>query len=1792
MISNWINRLTSQNNSKQLRRRVSEQRRARSGVKLMAETLEDRRLLATLFWQGDIDNNMSTVGNWADDIAGNDTGALPAAGDTLVFNTDTVGLGSRSPIADLPAATDNLTLQFVDNDGFPGSPWSVSNGGTALGIVGITVDGAIDERVDLGALLVLNADTTIVSNTPARINLVSEVSGNFDLTVDANTTISMFGQFLFTGLANINGVLTGQATFSTSAISINAGGSFTPAQFPATGPLTIQPGGTLGPFGLGGGQPASGDLVLTNGSNFDVALDAPGTAPTVDFSNIAVNGIVDIGAVTFNLTGTHVPATGEQFVIISNDGFEPVNLGAFAPAEGAAVGVLNGVPMRITYVGGDGNDVALEAIPSAIIGYKFEDLDADGIEDFGEPRLNGVLFELNDGINPPLQVVTGDVDLNGDFFIDPVTESGIYRFLDLPIGVYFVSEVLDPGFGLTTTDPSNIGIAINGAGEAAVATAGLAADLGLTELILFDLAVGNAVEGSIHGFKFEDVDADGQYSPFIDVPLPGVEFTLTGFDGQGNFYSINAFTDFNGEFWFENLFPSVAGQGQGTGYTVTETVPAGFVPTTPVVRTFDLESRLEFVWTNGAANLQPGDPQVEFLADSNQDGIGDELMFGNTVPGSIHGFKFEDIDGDGVYDPRFDFPLAGVDFTLTGFDAQGNFIFRTETTGGNGEFGFTGILPSVAGQGAATGYTLTENVPAGFVPTTPVTTSFDLRSREELVWTPGAATLPFDDPRFEIVYGDALVFGNTVPGSIHGFKFEDRNGDGFYNPAIDVPLAGVEFQLTGISGLGFQINLTVNTDINGEFWFVGLMPSFAGRGPGTGYTVTEIVPPGYVATTPTVRSFDLESRVEFVWTPGAAMLPPFGDPRFEVLADSNLDGIGDELMFGNALPGAIHGYKFEDFNANGVNDPGEQRLLGWEIQLLDANGNLLDTQFTDGNGEYWFEDLLPGTYFVREVQVDGWRQSTHSPPPLTIVQGEVYVSHIGQGMLDPNDPREEILEKCLVFGNYLTSSIHGYKFHDLDGNGFDSGEPRWAGVSITLTGDSNGDGIGDVQIVQTDVNGEYWFEDLFPGIYLVTETPPTGSIATTQQPFAYGLAPGEELSARFGMATLGPDQYESVYTDLAFGNTYPGSIHGYKFYDRNGNGLDDGESRISGVTITLTGDTNGDGFIESITTLTNVNGEYWFEGLYPGFYNVTETPPANSFPTTNVSVDVFIVSGEEAVAEFGQSTSMGPLGPGQFESFPNSDLAFGNIYFGAIHGHKFEDIDGDGVEDPGDQRLNGFTITLTDLQGNPVFDAFGNFVGPVLTAPIDLDFNGAITANEQGLYWFTNLLPGTYVVREEQIPGFAQTTHDPQPITITGGQIYVAKLDQAEGQEFDGRDVIVDKCLSFGNQDRGQIYWRKEDKHGELLGAVTFTLTRTHSYDKTTGLYTDIVDEPITVQDNLAPDVDSRWGLFAVQDLQLGRYILEETNPVPGYDPDTFVEIFQVTDFNKFHDASHVWVNSWSKRAFVGSTYDERVTFYQFLGLVPNPQPIAAVDDIRIVATGAQQVQLDVLANDFANANSAPLRIVAATAPNLGGNVAFDNDYVYYTPAPGLISPPVETFTYTVSNGNFISTAQVTVFAFPGVPNLIAPIPAVLGQGEGLSLDVNLDGSVSPLDALIVINNINDDSSVAQGESAGGQNNSNMNLDTSGDNIVSPLDVLLIINYINGQSASQGESVDVRVVADSAPAGENLVEQALAPNVVDTHWSQTPAHDDSDSLELLIVESDDAASQDALDAVFADLDDE
>jgi len=187
---------------------------------------------------------------------------------------------------------------------------------------------------------------------------------------------------------------------------------------------------------------------------------------------------------------------------------------------------------------------------------------------------------------------------------------------------------------------------------------------------------------------------------------------------------------------------------------------------------------------------------------------------------------------------------------------------------------------------------------------------------------------------------DSLNFGNWIPpGSIHGMKWNDLNGDGVKDPG-EPGLAGWQINLTGAA------TDSTTTDSLGNYWFMPLPP-------GT-YTVSEVLQAGWVQTYP----------------------PPPGTHTVGLGPGQ----VADSLNFGNwRPPGSIHGMKWNDLNGDGVKDPGEPGLAGWQINLT---GAATDSTTTDSLGNYWFMPLPPGTYTVSEVLQAGWVQ-TYPPPPGT-----------------------------------------------------------------------------------------------------------------------------------------------------------------------------------------------------------------------------------------------------------------------------------------------------------------------------------------------------------------------------------------------------------------------------------------------------------------------------------------------------------------------------------------------------------------------------------------------------------------------------------------------------------------------------------------------------------------------------------------------------------------------------------------------------------------------------------------
>jgi hypothetical protein len=196
---------------------------------------------------------------------------------------------------------------------------------------------------------------------------------------------------------------------------------------------------------------------------------------------------------------------------------------------------------------------------------------------------------------------------------------------------------------------------------------------------------------------------------------------------------------------------------------------------------------------------------------------------------------------------------------------------------------------------------------------------------------------------------------------------------------------------------------------------------------------------------------------------------------------------------------------------------------------------------------------------------------------------------------------------------------------------------------------------------------------------------------------------------------------------------------------------------------------------------------------------------------------------------------------------------------------------------------------------------------------------------------------------------------------------------------------------------------------------------------------------------------------------------------------------------------------------------------------------------------------------------------------------------INYDPAPGFTG--IDSFTYTVVDAHGLTaTATVTVAVTASWQNLSQPT------------DVNGDGEDSPIDALVVINELN-----TNGPHVLDDQVISAFLDVNGDGIVSPIDVLLVINrfLLNGASG-EGESTaahpgaenDIQDVKSTAPIVPNdaLLSSRIPASHLTIELPQRTADRANASVDQAVspvslsrVEPLDAASVDSEDSELTEL---
>ena len=263
--------------------------------------------------------------------------------------------------------------------------------------------------------------------------------------------------------------------------------------------------------------------------------------------------------------------------------------------------------------------------------------------------------------------------------------------------------------------------------------------------------------------------------------------------------------------------------------------------------------------------------------------------------------------------------------------------------------------------------------------------------------------------------------GIFTKGTVRGKVFEDVNGSGAYEEAVDRLLAGRSVRIFNDSNNDNQLTDrelfldSRTTDGQGNYEFLQAIPAGI-------WKVTHLLNSGWMASLP-------------------------GNNAYPILVSSGSTFSNED--FGAYLPASIGGIVFEDLDGNGPLQNGP-RLGGWNVFLdLNFNGQpggsepLATTSSKLGDqGEFTFDNLRPGIYRVREIVQPGFVAGNPSGAfrDVTVTSGQAATD--------------------AIFANYRLGSISGSVFDDFDGDGLkETGEASRAIRTVYL--DTNGDGDQD-----------------------------------------------------------------------------------------------------------------------------------------------------------------------------------------------------------------------------------------------------------------------------------------------------------------------------------------------------------------------------------------------------------------------------------------------------------------------------------------------------------------------------------------------------------------------------------------------------------------------------------------------------------------------------------------------------------------------------------------------------------
>lgn len=195
------------------------------------------------------------------------------------------------------------------------------------------------------------------------------------------------------------------------------------------------------------------------------------------------------------------------------------------------------------------------------------------------------------------------------------------------------------------------------------------------------------------------------------------------------------------------------------------------------------------------------------------------------------------------------------------------------------------------------------------------------------------------------------IVPQELPGSLGDFVWEDMDADGIQD-AGEPGVEGVTVEL--YEGCGGTVPIaTTATDANGNYLFTDLTPG--------DYFVKFVLPGGWYFSPQDQGADDAKDSD--------------ADPATGVAACTNISEGENDLTWdaGVYRCATIGDFVWEDLNKDGIQDAGEPGLAGLSVHLYKCGQTTVFAMTTtDANGEYLFECLTPGSYFLKFEQKSGY----------------------------------------------------------------------------------------------------------------------------------------------------------------------------------------------------------------------------------------------------------------------------------------------------------------------------------------------------------------------------------------------------------------------------------------------------------------------------------------------------------------------------------------------------------------------------------------------------------------------------------------------------------------------------------------------------------------------------------------------------------------------------------------------------------------------------------------------------